>query len=390
MRPREAAHLGPSKKKRNLLLTDTFVALSKNVTRWLDRHSHVMLLLISGVLLVFLAVGVEISLRALGYSYIKKPDPLVLADTFHANEHGLFVANPASATFKGSGIEINSDGFRSPEFDAAQPGGRQGTSVAILGDSFTWGATANPISRSFPDILRTNGYTVHNFGIPATGPLHYRKVAEVYLPRLKPNVVVVALYLGNDILATEWEPPPGQPIYYVLENGQWITPFDENGNYTEDIEAAYERYFNQFGKVRRFLRETATGTLVLKMARIVMARIYTRQAASDPTMSQGFKSADGGPLVRYAHTYTELGKIRRLAEKLGAQYYTVVIPALGQGCLNSKDFSLEAQRDALKEFQPVYVELSDHYYYGVPDCHLNNEGHAAVAQAMMKLLDHGL
>lgn len=366
------------------------MSFSENKTRWLHQHSHVMMLLIGSVLIMSVVVVVEYSLRGLAYSYTKKPDRLVLSDTFHVNEHGLFVANPGSGTLKRSGIEINNDGFRSPEFDAAQPSGWEGTTVAILGDSFTWGATAIPLSRSFPDMLRTEGYQIHNLGIPGTGPLQYRKVAEAYLPRLKPDVVIVALYLGNDILATQWEPPPGRLLYYVVENGDWITPFDENGKYIEDIESAYEQYHNKFGKVRRFFRETAMGTLVLNVARRVLTKTYKRQAASDAMMSQALNPADGDPLIRYAHSYTELGKIQRLAEKLGARHYTLVIPALGEGCLTSKDFSLEVQRDALREFHPVYLELSDHHYNGVPDCHLNNEGHAVVARAMMKLLDRGL
>ena len=382
--------LEPVQRESNLLPTENVVHLSKNLTNWLCRHPHLSMLLINGVLLMFLALGVEFSLRGLAFSYTKKPDGLVVADTFHVNEHGLFVANPASAEFKRSGIEINKDGFRSPEFDAAQLAGQQETSVVILGDSFTWGATAVPLSRSFPDMLRTEGYIIHNLGIPGTGPLQYRSMADVYLPRLKPDVVVVALYLGNDILTTQWEPPPGRPLYYVIENGDWITPFDENGEYIEDVESAYEYYHNKFGRARRLLRETATGTLVLKMVRRIMTWTYKGQAASVTMVFQTLSPPDAHPLIRYAHSYIELGKIRNLAEKLGARYYTLVIPALGEGCLTSKDFSLEVQRDALREFQPVYVELSDHHYNGVPDCHLNNEGHAVVARAIMKLLDRGL
>lgn len=96
--------------------------------------------------------------------------------------------------------------------------------------------------------------------------------------------------------------------------------------------------------------------------------------------------ADAELVKRYAHTYAELRAIRALAEQLGARYYTFVIPALGEGCLTSRDFSLDAQRPALRELQPVYMDLSNRHYFPVSDCHLNNEGHAVAAQTLERLL----
>jgi hypothetical protein len=200
-------------------------------------------------------------------------------------------------------------------------------------------------------------------------------------------VVVVVLYLGNDILVREWEPPPGRPLYYVIEGGGWITPFDEDGNYLENLEIAYEYYHNKFGRGRRFLRETATGTLIIKAARSVMTRIYERPTRLVKAEAVGPpNSLDRELSARYSHTYTQLREIQTLAEKQGARYFTLVLPALGQGCLTSPDFSLEVQRSALRELHPVYADLSNHHYNGVSDCHLNNEGHATVAQALMRLL----
>lgn len=370
---------------RNILCVTMYQ--TQRLARRLQSYPRTALLLVNCVLMALLLVLMEVCLRALGYSYTIKPERLVLEDSFIADDHGLFVADPASITLQRSGILINRAGFRSPEFDAVLAVAARGTTVVLLGDSFTWGGTAVPITRSFADLLRTAGYTVHNLGIPGTGPRQYRKVAETYLPRLSPDVVVVGLYLGNDILIREWEPPPGRPLYYVIEGGSWITPFDEDGNYLENLEIAYEYYHNKFGRVRRFLRETATGTLIIKAARIVMTRIYERptrlvraETAGPPNPLERDLSA------RYAHTYTELGEIQTLAEKQGARYFTLVLPALGEGCLTSPDFSLEVQRSTLRELHPVYIDLSNRHYNGVSDCHLNNEGHAAVAQALMRLL----
>jgi hypothetical protein len=349
-----------------------------------------------GVLIVITLVVAEFGLRLLGYEYTSRPDKLVLDDSFKVNERGLFVANPLSK--KHAGLSVNRDGFRSPDFsDDATPVQHMPT-VVILGDSFAWGATANPISESFTDVLRRAGYRVHNLGIPGIGPRQYRRMAEVYLPRLKPDVVVVALYLGNDFLDGQWEPPPGLPPYYVLKGAGWITPFDEDGNYIESVDAAYEHFHNKFGKIRRFLRETAIGTVVIKVYRGVMAWTYAhREGSRGDNLAWAASESSGelpnessgdakGLLQRYSSTYEALGEIRALAIKIGAQYHTLVIPALGSGCLTSADFSLGVQRKMLKEFRPVYLDVSNHHYTGVPDCHFNNSGHLVAAHALEKIL----
>jgi hypothetical protein len=353
---------------------------------WPRRHPHIAIWLLNGILIAAVLISIEFRLRTLGYSYTQKPEQLVLEDTFMSNDEGLFVANPDSVTHQHSGISVNRDGFRSPEFYPLP--NSTSTSVVLLGDSFAWGANAIPLSQSFADLLRAEGYVVHNLGIPGTGPRQYRMLAEKYIPLLKPDVVIVALYLGNDVLAMEPTPPLGKPLYYVVKGGGWITPFDENGNYIESVTIAYEYQHNKFGRVRRFLRETTIGTLLIKDARSVMARRYEGKAqpVSLPELQEKPDQQNAGLLARYAHTYTELRSIQALAENSGSRFYTLVLPALGEGCLTSPDFSLNAQRTPLKTFQPVFVELSNYHYNPVSDCHLNNEGHAVVARGLTQLL----
>jgi lysophospholipase L1-like esterase len=347
------------------------------------------------IMLFSVVVVAEYSLRLLGYEYTRRPNSLVLDNSFRVKEPGLFVANPLSE--KHGGLGVNSDGFRSPEFFNDPASGRQKLTVVILGDSFTWGASASPISESFPDVLRKAGYRVHNLGIPGIGPRQYRRMADEYLPRLKPDVVVVALYLGNDFLDGQWEPPVGRPPYYVLEGGAWIPTVDENGNYIENIDVAYEHFHNKFGKLRRFLRETAVGTLVIKLYRRVMAWTYVRNShgwawvpggndAEAAETSSGIDQEEEELLRRYEVTYEALRHIRDLTSRVGAKYFTLVIPALGSGCLWSSDFSLDRQKTILDDFQAVYSDMSNDHYTAVPDCHLNNAGHLMIGRRLIKLL----
>jgi hypothetical protein len=59
----------------------------------------------------------------------------------------------------------------------------------FLGDSFTWGASAEPISKCFVDLVGNAGYLIFNTGIPGTKPNQYTYIAEKYIPILKPDFV---------------------------------------------------------------------------------------------------------------------------------------------------------------------------------------------------------
>src|SRR5262245_29052348 len=97
-------------------------------------HSRILVLLINCTVFAVLIVIAEYGLRVAGFYYTRKPDPLVLEDTFQVNDRGLFTANPASAIYRQSGIEINHHGFRSPEFRPQPYASKRKTSVAIIGD----------------------------------------------------------------------------------------------------------------------------------------------------------------------------------------------------------------------------------------------------------------
>lgn len=367
---------------------------TSNGARWLKDHMHFVVLVLVSTMVFGVVVAAEYGLRLVGYEYTRRPSTLVLEDSFTVQDRGVFVANPLSD--KHAGLGVNSEGFRSPEFSDGLASAPRQLVVVVLGDSFTWGASASPITESFPDVLRKAGYRVHNLGIPGIGPRQYQRMAEEYLSRLKPDVVLVALYLGNDFLDGQWEPPPGRPPYYVLKGGEWIPTVDEEGNYIESIDVAYEHFHNKFGKTRRFLRETALGTLVIKAYRRVMTSTFlgssvrnawVRIVGTNDAEAANTPHADHEALLRrYAVTYDALRHIQGLTQKVGAKYYTLVLPALGPGCLSSADFNMDRQKPILDEFQSVYPDVTNAHYFALPDCHLNNAGHLVIARTLQKLL----
>jgi len=165
---------------------------------------------------------------------------LEVRNLFYTDGDGIFRANPAYALQAGAGdafgIDINSDGFRGNAFKLAET---PRTKVLLIGDSFTWGAGANPITASFADCLQDAGYYIYNAGIPGTDPAQYARVARKYIPLLKPNVVVVCLYMGNDLRLYPHPVQPHRNLFYMTNFGM-IRGYDDNGKYFENAQEAFE------------------------------------------------------------------------------------------------------------------------------------------------------
>lgn len=136
---------------------------------------------------------------------------------FVTNGLGLWVANPTA-------IGVNTDGFRSPEF--SEPRGER-PGVMIMGASFTWGYSARPIDESFVDHVRNAGYHTYNMGIPASQPFLEADIAEEYVPRIKPDVVLIMHAVDNRIqFPTKLE--AGRPFYHATQSG-WLPGYTHEG-----------------------------------------------------------------------------------------------------------------------------------------------------------------
>ncbi len=86
----------------------------------------------------------------------------------------------------------DANGFRN---DAAP----QDAQVLCIGDSFTWGFGV-AAKDSYPQALaRRSGRKVYNASLGGYGPIQYRELVRNYL-RLRPEHVILGVYLGNDIL----------------------------------------------------------------------------------------------------------------------------------------------------------------------------------------------
>src|SRR5262245_26158064 len=84
-------------------------------------------------------------------------------------------------------------GFRNPTVPAR-------ASIVAIGDSVTYGVPV-PREASWPQQLAgLLGEPVYNMGLLGFGPLQYLHLAQNVAPALKPRLLIVGLYLGNDLM----------------------------------------------------------------------------------------------------------------------------------------------------------------------------------------------
>jgi hypothetical protein len=99
------------------------------------------------------------------------------------------------------GYVLNSRGFRTPEYSQAKPAGT--LRVVALGDSFTFGGVPDAAHwcLRLQDALATSmgqPAEVLRLAVPGTGPPFYLRLWELEGAALRPDAVVVALFVGND------------------------------------------------------------------------------------------------------------------------------------------------------------------------------------------------
>jgi hypothetical protein len=96
----------------------------------------------------------------------------------------------------------NAFGFHDEEFVEPKPAGRR--RVLVIGDSFTFGPVPYPqgVVTLTEAGLRTacagRDLELLNMGLMGAGPPEYRILADLGVPRFAPDLVVVAIFLGND------------------------------------------------------------------------------------------------------------------------------------------------------------------------------------------------
>jgi len=353
--------------------------------RWINRHpifAKLILVLFSGLFTLSFA---EVALRMIGkqpgyiprYSRFKPVDHLEVYTYYFTDPSGVFRADPDYDWPEE--IQINSQGFRGVEFDSAST---TRPKILFLGDSFTWGSSARPISNCFVDLIAQQGFVTYNLGIPGTDPNQYAFLAEKCVPLLKPDIVAVMFYPGNDFVKQR---PilPNKNLHHVTNAGMMYA-FDNRGRYMTPQEA-YEHYVlrsnaahsevspNKLkGKLRQWVMKSVVGTY----SWVGLSQLKNHATAFAASENQE-------PTEDYLATKQMLARIKTTSEQYGARFMLFVIPVHTE-----KDVpNLEEKLAVLQEFDPFIAgvfEKSD--YMKLPNAHFNNSGHQKYAEFILSCI----
>lgn len=207
-----------------------------------------------------LVILAEIGLRIVGYKpgvieafYFHKHQ-LEYDSLMYADETGISHIVPGSEIILNG--RINQEGFFSEveynrsAMDELRSSGKK--IVMLIGDSYTQGCCANEYGESFASLInQSEEYEVLNFGIPGADPLQYRLIAEKYIPIIQPDLVLVVIYGGNDIMEYDRTPKPFVPLAYPVKNGPWLNSegpiyLTKQGTYFKNFNEAKQHYFQFF------------------------------------------------------------------------------------------------------------------------------------------------
>jgi hypothetical protein len=352
---------------------------------WPERHTRltaVILLVTSTILTIFV---LEIALRIAGktsgyiprYRTFEPVDSLIVEYSFITDAEGVFKANPEFDWPEG--ITINSQGFRGAEWFTDDDTRKH--DILFLGDSFTWGSSARPITESFVDIVERNGYRTYNCGIPGTDPGQYAYLAEKWIPLLKPRYVAVMFYMGNDF-ALPRPMLPHKNLFHMTNAGM-LQAFDPDGTYMT-AEQAYQTYVDRSNaasvmqkpktikeRIHRAFLKTVVGTYLWTGLSQLKRKVKSVQA--------------GAAAEEYTFTHEFLDRIRRAAAEHSAQFLLFIIPV--RPARENIYTSIKSKMPVLAPFTPLIpTGFDESFYMKKPNDHFNNAGHEKYADFILKTL----
>lgn len=145
------------------------------------------------IVLLLLNLGfIEVCLRLFNYVH---PTSI-----FFREDYNQYRGVPNSDSY---GYKLNAHGFKDVEFQAVKKPGTY--RIVGIGDSFTFGVAPYPYN--FLTLLEDTLHTMPalppveliNMGISSTGPPHYLSIITDEALPLKPDMILLSVFMGNDI-----------------------------------------------------------------------------------------------------------------------------------------------------------------------------------------------
>lgn len=275
---------------------------------------------------------------------------------------------------------FNVNGFRSLPFTKIN--GRK--SILLIGDSFVHGLYANPIYNCFGDLLLSKGYVVHTAGINGTDPAQYLAIAKTYIPTLKPDLVIVVYYEGNDLMHYYRDLDSGKDHEHITNAG-FLSAYPL-GEYM-DAQEAYE-FILSTTKIppTNWFNKLCSKSII---ATRLWAVLYKLNWVSHPVMEQYYAFHHNASAQAPDITNFYLSSIDSVANENNVPLVFAVIPDI-YSSLNSKNCCLPdtvSLQNVFKELPFYYSEqLQKSDFPTNNDFHFTNSGHRKYADFLEEII----
>ena len=262
---------------------------------------------------------------------------------------------------------FNTEGFFSIPFsvvDTARP------KVLLLGDSFTWGHSAQNKTSSFANELLARGYNIFNTGVSGADASQYLEILKKYGPLIQPDMVVCNFYLGNDVQYFERIPKQEVPLAFHTNAG--VIYSQHHGVQFTTAKAAYENIMSNMA-----IPQTTVVNRV--MSKTVVSTYAWLFCAKLGIIKHGFfkgKLYPEEPL-----TSRQIMGMSTICDSLGAKFILSVIPSVEDGRLKQVE-----QMVGLFGSVPYHQPEMTVDMYDQTDGHFNAAGHLHYANHLEKLI----
>jgi len=272
---------------------------------------------------------------------------------------------------------FNQEGFRSIPFRDITT---ERPKVLLIGDSFTWGESADPIYNCFADRLAARGYLVYNTGVPGIDPVQYYATAKKYIPLLHPDIVIVNFYMNNDIIYRKR--PIDENFEYITNAGDY---FADPLKKTLSAKEAYNFY-----KKLYFIPNTGIFNQLCSQT-VISSLLWGRLFKWDLVTHGPLKRYEETPQKRTPVSEYYLQQIKALTQTHNAKWLLAVIP----GCYRSSSIT-ETNKVRLdkktidKTFQNLTISFPRNLTaedYVSHQSHFNNKGHRKHADFLQRKID---
>jgi hypothetical protein len=294
----------------------------------------------------------------------------------------------------------DANGFRNPSVPSK-------ADVVAIGDSFTYGYNATR-PQSWPaQLAQTNGLAIYNAGLGGFGPLQHLRVVDTVVPKLKPRSVIVAMYIGNDLMdAYNLTQKSSQWASFrtsVRVEGQ-LTEVDRQGVKQWELENATRRFgalrdaLAQHSMIYAVLRATVLGPLSIWWAARTSDQPWSlddHMPWSDPTapgVATVFSARtrllaidESLPEIREAMEITgrALAATKASADRQGVHLHVALIPTKEHvycEALKSRQVKLPSTHEKLCTVEPIVMRKLSHVLQslGIPHKDTTPELSAAV------------